>query len=176
MQNHRLAPPKNLKIDNIPSSINTHILDDPVKPLTTMNEISIVAKALENFNSKFETLTERLIPLESRINTTMAAVTGDCTNSEVQEHRFLNESTDSMKVNPSDFNSLLMRVCALERENEHLKDRIIILETQNLTNRANILPGKTRESMNQTADATMFHSFIDNSRLSGSDEENYPGK
>jgi len=130
----------------------------------------VVAKALENFNSKFETLAQRLTPLESRINTTMAAVTENCKNSETEHLRSSYDSIGTLEISVSDFNSLNFRVSALERENENLKDRITILETQNLTYR-----GKTRESMNQTVDATMFHSFINNSRLSGSDEENISG-
>lgn len=134
-------------------------------------DYSLITKSLENFNSKYEHLAQRLLPLESRINQTMEAVTESCQKKP--------EVLQAVGVSLIDFNRLMSRVSMLERENENLKDRIIILESQNLSK--HLLSNYTdrtreRESMSEPADATLFHSFIDNNSGGEQEDNCYNGK
>lgn len=160
VQNHRVITPKNVfKNNNSGHRIEETCKTPDSKERSQSINTTMITKAFDNFNAKFELLSERIIPLESRVNTVAAATNSFINTENVQ----LQSENDSFQISKADFNDLLLRVSALEHQNEWLKDRVTILETQNLSNKH--LNNQKRDS-SVDVDATIFHSFIDNERLS----------
>lgn len=121
-------------------------------------DLSAVTKALENVFLKVDTLNNRLTCFEDKVNPAPAP----------EPVPAAEEQSDNVTISKTQFQELMSRLAALEKQNDNFRSRITILETQYLVTKSS-KPSR-RESMDNTADKTVFHSFIDTTNVEDEDE------
>lgn len=158
VQNHRTVSKNNLRIGNNSNQKSADEMTPQQRqqsksPNSVNQELNVIAKAFENFTTKFESLNERITSVESAVSVKY--------ESNIQQEPV--NTNDMIQVSRQEFNDLLMKVNLLMKQNENFKARITVLETQNLLAKQSVA---VRESIEgNTGDDTMFHSFIDTSKF-----------
>lgn len=110
---------------------------------------------MEDALSKVDKLTSRLVSFENRANPIVAP--------NIAAEATLTDET--ITISKNQFQELVARMSALEKQNDNFRSRIIILETQYLVTKSSSKP--SRESTEN--DRTVFHSFIDTTNVDDGD-------
>lgn len=163
----------------IPTPINHKKLTPTKKPIeSSYSPIRaqiepILKEAIETLNMKVENFQERLSSLEPKKMNQSIQTVSDSSFESVQNDK------DELcyKITKNDFENLLSRLAMVEDQNENFKARITVLETQNLTlgrDRNIPIPSRYSDPFVDANDDTIFHSFVNTSRLGdddGSDDD-----
>lgn len=155
-----VTPNKSLHSHRAPTRSNSVRLcqqsNSKSPPATGQVDLTAVTKALENVFLKVDTLNNRLTAFEDKVNPERSMP--------VKE-----DPTDSVTISKTQFQELMARLASLEKQNDNFRSRITILETQYLVTKSS--KPSYRESMDNMADKTVFHSFIDTTNIDDDDDD-----
>lgn len=155
-----VTPNKSLHSHRAPTRTNSARLcqqnNSKSPPATAQVDLTAVTKALENVFLKVDTLNNRLTSFEDKVNPEPPMP--------VKE-----EPIDSVTISKTQFQELMTRLASLEKQNDNFRSRITILETQYLVTQSS--KPSHRESMDNMADKTVFHSFIDTTNIDDDDDD-----
>ena len=123
--------------------------------------IELFTSAFETLNLKFQMITNRLLPIEARINgiNESACLAGDQETVKENQKKELADDDEYIQLT--------------KREYDNLLSRITVLETQCLLNR-NVSVPNAKSEIDKTIDESQFHSILNfsNQYEDGCDEDN----